>query len=163
MERDNKKNERRYQLKFISHRGNIDRVNENLENNPNYIQKALDLGYDVEIDVRLIDENLFLGHDNPDFEVSLDFLKNEKLWCHAKNLDALDFMIKEEIQCFWHQEDDYTITSTGKIWAYPGKPVTNQTVIVLMENFTINEVLLLKDCYGICADNILEVKNILKI
>mgnify|MGYP001307766934 CR=1 FL=1 len=148
MERDNKKNERRYQLKFISHRGNIDRVNENLENNPNYIQKALDLGYDVEIDVRLIDENLFLGHDNPDFEVSLDFLKNEKLWCHAKNLDALDFMIKEEIQCFWHQEDDYTITSKGFIWTYPGKKLFLKSICVLPEKFNYKKI----KCSGICSD-----------
>ena len=148
-------------MKFISHRGNLGSIKENLENKPNYIQNALDLGYDVEVDVRLIGENLFLGHDHADFKVSLDFLKNEKLWCHAKNLDALDLMIKEGVQCFWHQEDDYTITSSGKIWAYPGMPVTDQTIIVLKNEFTVNDVLSLKECYGICADNIEEVKRVL--
>ena len=36
---------------LISHRGNINGPNPEMENNPEYIQKALDLGYDVEVDV----------------------------------------------------------------------------------------------------------------
>ena len=30
-------------------------------------------------------------------------------------------MSKMNCHYFWHQEDDYTITSKGIIWAYPGK------------------------------------------
>ena len=36
---------------LISHRGNLDGKNESEENNPLYIEEALNAGYEVEIDV----------------------------------------------------------------------------------------------------------------
>ena len=50
---------------LISHRGNIDGRNVEYENNPNYIEAAINLGYDVEIDVWFIDGKFMLGHDEP--------------------------------------------------------------------------------------------------
>ena len=69
---------------LISHRGNINGPRKELENKPQYIENALKLGYDVEIDVWSIDRVFYLGHDKPQYEVSRWFLHNEKLWCHAK-------------------------------------------------------------------------------
>ena len=48
---------------LISHRGNINGKFESYENEPNYIDKALSLGYDVEVDVWFVDDNFYLGHD----------------------------------------------------------------------------------------------------
>jgi hypothetical protein len=48
---------------LISHRGNINGIESNNENNPEYIQKALDLVYNVEVDLRIKDNKLYLGHD----------------------------------------------------------------------------------------------------
>ena len=48
---------------IISHRGNLDGRKPGRENKPDYIQEALDAGYDVEIDVWMINNELFLGHD----------------------------------------------------------------------------------------------------
>ena len=56
-----------------------------------------------------------------------------RLWCHAKNLEALRIMLNLKVQCFWHQEDDYTVTNTGWIWAYPNKPGNIRTIAVLPE------------------------------
>ena len=50
---------------LISHRGNILGRKKQLENNPNYIDNALKLGYDVEVDVWSIDKQFYLGHDEP--------------------------------------------------------------------------------------------------
>ena len=50
-------------MKFISHRGNTQSTNLNEENNPNYIEKAIELGFEVEIDLRVHNNNLYLGHD----------------------------------------------------------------------------------------------------
>ena len=80
---------------LISHRGNIDGPNPKMENKPEYVQKALDLGYDVEIDVWLIDGNFFLGHDEPQYKIERSFLQNKKLWCHAKNIEAFYRMIDD--------------------------------------------------------------------
>ena len=63
---------------LISHRGNINGSKPEMENKPEYIQQALDLGYDVEIDVWLIDGNFFLGHDEPQYQVHGTFLMKKR-------------------------------------------------------------------------------------
>ena len=100
---------------FISHRGNINGINKKYENNPTYIQSAINKGYYVEIDV-WYKNAFFLGHDRPQFKVSQKFLENKKFWCHAKNIEALEKLQKLKTKYFWHQEDDYTLTSNGYIW-----------------------------------------------
>ena len=90
---------------LISHRGNINGKNSDRENSIEYIEEALDMGYNVEIDVWVIDNKFYLGHDNPLYEVDFLFLINNKLWCHAKNLEALLKMKNYDINCFWHEND----------------------------------------------------------
>ena len=70
---------------FISHRGNLQGPDKNQENSPDYVQTALEKGYDVEIDVWFVNDVFYLGHDKPQYQIDESFLKNDKLWCHAKN------------------------------------------------------------------------------
>jgi hypothetical protein len=59
---------------LISHRGNINgKINE-LENNPDYINDALIIGYDVEIDIWVINNELFLGHDEPVHSIDISWI-----------------------------------------------------------------------------------------
>ena len=141
---------------LISHRGNIEGKTE-LENHPDYINKALELGFDVEIDVWVVDNDILLGHDFPQYKIEISFLKNEKLWCHAKNYDALNLMLENDIHCFWHQEDTFTITSKGYIWQYPSITKYNNAIFLMPENFgEIN----ISGVKGICSDYIKIYKNI---
>ena len=136
-------------MKLISHRGNIAGKQPGLENMPEYVEDTLQKGYDVEIDVWW-QNGFFLGHDGPLYAVDLLFLKNPKLWCHAKNIDALYEMQKNGIHCFWHQEDDVTLTSQGYLWTYPGKPLTPSSIWVKPpSNIEIKE-----DIAGICSDDL---------
>lgn len=107
-------------MKIISHRGNLHGPDPMEENRPEYIDAAIDCLFDVEIDIRLIDGQFFLGHDDPQYYVDLVWLKERKdyLWLHCKNRDAL-YILKESFNAFWHQEDDYALTSDGYIWTYP--------------------------------------------
>ena len=59
------------------------------ENKPEYIDKALENGFEVEVDVRFNKNKFFLGHDYDQFEVDKEFLLNDKIWCHAKTTEAL--------------------------------------------------------------------------
>jgi len=141
---------------FISHRGNINGINKKSENNPKYIQSAINKGFNVEIDVWYKDA-FYLGHDRPQFKVTKRFLENKKLWCHAKNLEALEKLQKINTKHFWHQEDDYTLTSNGFIWTYPGKKLSNKSICVLPE---LKKNKLPKFISGICSDFIEKYKNI---
>jgi hypothetical protein len=145
-------------MKIISHRGNINGRNIDLENDPVHIENALNSGYDVEIDVWYKNDKLYLGHDAPEHEVDLDYLNNKKFWCHAKNLAALKLLLDEKIHCFWHQEDDYTVTSKGYIWTYPEKHITSRSVIVCRDIDRLNE--FETNPHGVCIDN-LNILNML--
>lgn len=138
---------------LISHRGNVNGVNKELENNPEHLKSLSDMGIDVEIDVWFDGEQLYLGHDKPDYKVDLNFLQNEKFWCHAKNLLALEYMLENKIHCFWHESDDYTLTSKGFIWTYPKKLTASMNVIVCQ---TLEETKHYSSLgiYGICSDYI---------
>ena len=46
---------------LISHRANLDKINFDDENKPDYILAAIELGYDVEIDFWVVNKKLFLG------------------------------------------------------------------------------------------------------
>ncbi len=142
---------------FISHRGNINGVEISKENSPEHIQNALDLKFDVEIDLHYYKNSLWLGHDEPQYKLNnINWLFNKNLWCHAKNIEAIHFMINyEKIHCFWHQEDDLTITSRGYLWTYPGKPIFKKTVIVIKKDIKKEN---LPKCLGVCSDYIMKLK-----
>ena len=143
-------------MKLISHRGNLNGKIPNEENSPEYILNALDKGFDVEIDVWYKNNNFYLGHDIPKYQIKSEFLENKRLWCHAKNLDALFNLSKITSIYFWHQKDDYTLTSNGYIWTYPGKILTGKSICVLPETTKLNKIF---NCSGICSDFILKYKN----
>ena len=134
---------------LISHRGNIDGPKPELENSPEYIQKALDQGYDCEIDLWHKDDKFWLGHDEPQYEIDQSFLFNDRLWIHCKNKEALGKMLNIS-NCFWHDTDDYTITSQGYVWAYPGKePTGSKCICVKPETTKIS-----REWFGVCSDYI---------
>ena len=132
----------------IAHRGNINGPSP-LENSPGFLLQAVSNGFDVEIDIRLTDKGWFLGHDGPIYKVGDLFIDQIKdsAWFHCKNLQALEALDKKIHKYFWHQEDDFTLTSNGYIWTYPGKNVTSKSIIVdlNLDNFY-------NDIYGICTD-----------
>jgi hypothetical protein len=137
---------------YISHRGNLNEIIKNEENDPKKILFCISEGFDVEIDVWLIGDKFYLGHDEPQYKVSFDFLSNKKLWCHAKNKEALHTMLSDkQIHCFWHQNDDYTITSHGNIWVFPGKNLIHKSIAVMPEITNYADIDL-KNCFAICTD-----------
>lgn len=136
----------------IAHRGNFQGVNHEQENSPEYIQLALDRGFDVETDLRIVENTrLFLGHDRADHEVDPDWIlhRQHHLWIHCKDLQALSWCLNRRIaHAFFHDRDDYTLTTCGKIWTYPGKPITDQCILVMFPGDPYPT----EPIYGICAD-----------
>ena len=135
---------------YISHRGFINGPDKIIENNPKQIKSLLDQKINVEIDIYFYKNQFYLGHDEPVYEINQSFLENDLLWCHAKNNNALEELKKTKSHFFWHQEDDYTITSRGYIWVYPGKPLIKDSICVLPEQHNLDY----SKCYGVCTDNI---------
>lgn len=145
---------------LISHRGNLNGKFESYENEPIFIDKAISEGYDVEVDVWYIDGVLFLGHDKPQYGVDFRWFidRLSKLWVHCKNIESILYFQEcgYEINYFWHQEDDITLTSKNFIWTFPGKKLTSRSIAVLPESVKDWE---LTECLGICSDYIKKYKK----
>jgi hypothetical protein len=136
---------------IISHRGNISGPDPENENKPEFILKTLKQ-FDCEIDLWNIKGNLYLGHDEPQYAVGLDFLKKQGLWIHAKNIDALNYLHGKKLNYFWHQEDEATITSNGFIWCYPGIYCKNGITVEIGYNTKVHNDLAESTIKGICTD-----------
>lgn len=138
---------------YISHRGNTNYINEMYENHPSYIQEALDLGYQCEVDVWYRNGHFYLGHNEPEFLIPVDWLLKRKwsLWVHCKNIEALEEMSRYYLNYFWHESDDYTVTSRNWVWAYPDRITStkyNRTIAVLPEIKDTD----VSEFAGICSD-----------
>ncbi len=143
---------------LISHRGNINGSKPQFENHPDYIESALNQGYEVEVDIWLINDTWYLGHDQPQFYTNDKILNNDKIWFHAKNVQALDKMIDLKFKkFFWHDKDSFTLTSNGYIWTYPGETLTKNSICVLPESLI--SVSNIDFCYGVCSDYIKTFKD----
>lgn len=154
-------------MKLIAHRGNIDGPNPLEENRPEYIEAAIAEGYDVEIDIRYdaFNKKLYLGHDEPQYPITWFWIGKyiDNLWIHCKNIEALyEFAHGTSgFNYFWHQEDDFTLTSKNYIWTYPGKSYTPKSIIVMPELKMSVEVftdLKAYGCHGICSDFVHKIK-----
>lgn len=146
-------------MRIISHRGNLNGKDPEKENHPDYILNALKAGYDVEIDLWHQNNNLYLGHDNPQYDVDIKFLCQPGLWIHAKNIDSIYFLNTNysDLNYFFHDTDDCVLTSKGYLWTYIGKQLTPKSIAVMPEK--IVEPYDLSYCYGICTDFPIKYNN----
>tara|TARA_B100001996_G_C18578445_1_gene561271 strand:- start:441 stop:899 length:459 start_codon:yes stop_codon:yes gene_type:complete len=146
-------------MKIISHRGNLNGPNEELENRLDKIEKAIESGFDVEIDIWYLENQLFLGHSKPEYKIEKEILQTykEKLWIHCKNLDSMRLLENEDgLNFFWHENDKFTLTSKNFIWAYPDM-YDNENIISVMpelviDKLTIKKYIKQKKWIGICTD-----------
>lgn len=136
-------------MKLISHRGNLNGPNPYLENSPAQINKVIDLGYDVEIDLWFKDSNFYLGHDEPYYKIDKYWLSNRKenLWVHLKNLEAAETEVVKSLNYFWHESDKITLTSKGIPWCFPGIYIQNGITVCLDKNVIPESKVM-----GICTD-----------
>jgi len=151
---------------WIAHRGLYNGPSPATENSPMQIRQALDLGYEVEIDVRWVGGKFYLGHDSAQYDIHDMFLQNTRLWCHAKTIETLlKLMSNGCTKVLTHDKDDCAIAfdsgNTDKwIWTYPDSkhPLTNRSIAVMPENTAWTKEQL-EVCAGICSDYVAEYQK----
>lgn len=140
---------------YIAHRGNVNGRVESYENQPAYIDRAIELGYDVEIDMWWVDGRTYLGHDEPQYEVDDEWLSQraDKLWVHCKNVELLNWIRNTILYYFWHTNDDYTLISNKMVLVKPGQKLIENSICCMPEMGYIGDI---TKCYAIMTDNIKE-------
>lgn len=149
-------------MKYIAHRGLFAGPDSSKENHPDQIMAAIKNGYDVEVDLWLVNSEPWLGHDCPQYPVPPEFLDKFELWIHAKNLAALRWLIdRNGCKYFWHENDQFTLTSNNLIWTYPGCELTTRSILVMPE--VVDKELhnaYNSNCYAICSDYVERIKAV---
>ena len=149
---------------LIAHRGNTEGPCPESENRPDYLISAVAKGFYVEVDVWLQENKLFLGHDGPQYPTTLQFLSNPMFICHAKNIEAFELLLRNNIHCFFHDQDECTLTSEKFIWTYPGKNLTTISICVMPEWNTDNVSSCARlNCYGVCSDFVKTIRDSTKV
>jgi hypothetical protein len=140
---------------LIAHRGNLTGPEPDKENTIAYAEAALAAGFDVELDVWCCRDKFFLGHDHPVDEVDITFLENEKIWCHAKNAEAIVQLGYYKTTYFAQENDKFVLTSRS------GYPWFHANCLTGIGIHMINGYMsgISTDWLGICSDVIWKYKN----
>jgi hypothetical protein len=141
-------------MKIIAHRGNLNGPNPHFENNPIYLDIALDANFDIEIDVWKIFDSWYLGHDEPQYLVPFNWFKKRQslIWIHCKNYESLEYfnqLNNNNFNYFWHETDNFTLTSKGFVWTYPKIKLMENSICVLPEKGYVGKI---EKCYAVCTD-----------
>jgi hypothetical protein len=123
-----------FELIFISHRGNLNGVDPERENSPEYINKCLALGFDCEIDLRMKNGIPHLGHDTPDYQIDAEWIlkRSRMLWIHVKEYGALIWLLENcpDSTYFCHESDRYTLVSNGMVWSHDLSNQMNEYCVI---------------------------------
>lgn len=153
-------------IKLIAHRGNLFGSFPPRENHPSYIDEAIAAGFDVEIDLRVKDKRFHLGHDEPQYEVSHDWLYDRKdsLWLHCKEFAALFALQYSEFNYFFHDSDEYTLTSKNFMWSHPRAAKIKNTVHVIQgrKDDEFAKTIISSQPLGICSDYVARIRGLLE-
>ena len=140
---------------IISHRGNLDGPIPEKENTIQYIDDAIHEGYDVEIDIRVKDKLLYLGHDFAQYKITYKqvLLRSDKLWIHCKDIESFSYC--KNFKSFCHTGDPFVLVSNVCVWVHDlNLKLTDISIIPLLskkdiDNFDLSRA---KNIYGICTD-----------
>jgi hypothetical protein len=143
-------------MKLMSHRGNRHGPIPTLENSPDYVDQCVLAGIETEVDIRMVGEHFYLGHDFPQYRISSTWL-NERfthLLLHVKDHRALNKILNNfsHWHYFCHASDPFTATSHGYIWLHdmslsaPANAIVPLITQPLLASFTNRNV------FAFCTD-----------
>lgn len=140
---------------LIAHRGNIAGSQPEYENTIPYLFNALNRGFHCEFDLWFANDKWWLGHDAPTNETSLDPLRDQRFWIHAKTLETVEelYRLNFNFKFFYHTiEDAVFVHGTNNLWTYPGRQLLRSSIAVKPE--IVIDPWDTSQCAGICSDYI---------
>lgn len=148
-------------MKLISHRGNYLCPKQN-ENHPEQIRYVIEQKFCnlCEVDIWIINNQAFFGHDEPKYFVDELNLFREKCIFHCKNPSAINYFYnrnfcnREKYHYFWHENDRYALTNFEIPICYPGQAILPDSIIMKPEQSYFDLQWANNNCWGICTDYI---------
>lgn len=141
-------------MNIYSHRGNLEGPNFDLENHPDYIDKAISKGFKVELDLRFDQENFFLGHDYTQYKVDIKWLEERKNYILIHCKDIFSSLSLNNFHFFCHLQDDFVLTSKAMIWVHNLDLIFNSKnlIVPLMNKKLIHQYFKIDRNFSVCTD-----------
>lgn len=124
----------------ICHRGVLNTTAKELENNLGVLIQREIQGVAVEVDVWYAEKSLWLGHDKPEYRITLEWLAaSRRRLIHAKDGATFAYLLEEagkralDLHIFYHTEEDYVLTNKGLLICYPGQPLLPGSLCMMPE------------------------------
>ena len=149
----------KYCMIYIAYRGLFHGEDPQIENTPNQVSTALLYGYNAMVDAWRVDGQLYLGTDQPLYEVSEKYLQNKRLWISCRNQEMYNWITVQKPKLYpnyfqlpYGPIPSYVTTNNGYYWTYQDKPINNQSIMVVPESYDrgLLSTIHLR-CYGICS------------
>lgn len=146
---------------LLSHRGNLDGPDPASENAPAHIDRAINAGFKVEVDLRVVErrggKRLMFGHDGPQYEIDEEWIRvrRDDLLIHLKDFDALKYVARWHLpwHVICHSADPYTITSRGWPWLHDlALQPSPDTIVPLITLEQLRSYPHLRAVGGVCTD-----------
>lgn len=143
---------------YISYRGLTNGQDPQAENTPNQIGKAFGQGFSVMVDAWRVDDQIYLGSDQPLTLVTAAYLKGNRFWINARNSDMYTWLQSQNQSNYPNYFvvelplQPYYTTSSSKLWTFATAPINNNSIMVVPESYdsamfsTVN-----LRCFGVCS------------
>lgn len=118
---------------IISHLGNTNGRQPELENTLAYVQKALKEGWHVCVDVVFHNGSFLLPHETGFNVAPPALLCKQRLWCRAHDADTVDALCNINAHCFLNSESFMSLTSAQFIWTLPPHRLVERAIAMLPE------------------------------
>jgi len=125
---------------FIAHRGNLSGPSHSEENTPDVLDRRDEEGIIVECDVWYKRGELWLGHDMPQYKITLGWLAaSQRRLIHAKDGVTFEYLLRENgkralgLHIFYHTNEDYALTNKGIVIDCPNAPILEGSLCMMPE------------------------------
>jgi hypothetical protein len=125
---------------FIAHRGNLRGPSHVEENAPDVLDRRDEEGIAVECDVWYRGGQLWLGHDMPQYKITLGWLAaSPRRLIHAKDGTTFEYLLAENgkralgLHIFYHTSEDYALTNKGIVIVCPNAPILEGSLCMMPE------------------------------
>jgi len=144
---------------LISYRGIYDGQNFEDANTPDQIGKAFDHGFSVMADVWRVDNQIYLGNEEPLTPVTPEYLRGNRFWLNCRNDDVYNWVAAQPrklypnyFQFATDTESSPTDTSGGQT-IVPGTVAISNSSIIFLPELTDRGLLstVKLRCYGVCS------------
>lgn len=129
---------------LLSNRGNLTGPTD-YANQPDYIQEAIRQGFTVKTDLWIFPKFLLTGVDEPRYNISASLLS--QCLIEARNIPALEFLIKSGCHGFYRGGGDIIYTNKGLLLSYT--KLIRSAVMMNPDNEMFENII---ECNGLCSD-----------